>query len=55
MSLHTGESLYKCNFCDKTFKSNANMYSHRKKMHYAEMQQQEKLGRIELIDMVDNQ
>lgn len=33
MAMHTGESLYTCNFCPKKFNSNANMYSHRKKKH----------------------
>ncbi|XP_054737683.1 transcription factor grauzone-like [Anastrepha obliqua] len=33
MATHTGEALYTCSFCPQTFKSNANMYSHRKKKH----------------------
>lgn len=33
MALHTGEDLYTCNYCPKTFKSKANMYTHRKKKH----------------------
>lgn len=33
MSLHTGVSLYKCPYCEKSFNSNANMYTHRKRMH----------------------
>ncbi|XP_055642360.1 transcription factor grauzone-like [Toxorhynchites rutilus septentrionalis] len=33
---HNGESLYTCPYCPKTFNSNANMYSHRKKMHHRE-------------------
>ncbi|XP_023158553.1 transcription factor grauzone-like isoform X2 [Ceratitis capitata] len=36
MAQHTGESLYKCPFCTRTFNSNANMHSHKKKMHPAE-------------------
>lgn len=35
MAHHTGESLYKCPFCPRTFNSNANMYSHKKKQHSA--------------------
>lgn len=38
-TIHTGEVLYTCNFCPKTFNSNSNLYSHRRKMHpieYAE-------------------
>ncbi|XP_053699458.1 transcription factor grauzone-like [Sabethes cyaneus] len=33
MASHTGEALYSCSFCERTFNSNANMFSHRKKMH----------------------
>lgn len=38
-TIHTGAVLYTCNFCPKTFNSNSNLYSHRRKMHpieYAE-------------------
>ncbi|XP_065086578.1 transcription factor grauzone-like [Ochlerotatus camptorhynchus] len=30
---HTGETLYSCKFCPMTFISNANMYTHQKKIH----------------------
>ncbi|XP_055626271.1 zinc finger protein 62-like [Toxorhynchites rutilus septentrionalis] len=33
MASHTGEVLYQCDFCEKTFNSHANRASHRKKMH----------------------
>lgn len=33
MATHTGEDIYTCFYCPCTFKSNANMHSHRKKMH----------------------
>ncbi|XP_055838034.1 transcription factor grauzone-like [Episyrphus balteatus] len=36
MTLHTGEVLYKCTFCTKTFNSGANMFAHKKKMHFNE-------------------
>lgn len=36
MAVHTGEDLYKCRYCTKTFKSNANMHAHRKKAHFKE-------------------
>lgn len=38
-SIHTGIPLYKCDFCTKTFNSNANMYSHRKKQHFQQHQE----------------
>ena len=36
MAQHTGEKLYKCPFCERTFNSNANMHSHKKKQHPVE-------------------
>uniref|UniRef100_A0A8D8MJF1 Transcription factor grauzone n=1 Tax=Culex pipiens TaxID=7175 RepID=A0A8D8MJF1_CULPI len=33
MATHSGAVLYTCPHCPKTFNSNANMHSHRKKMH----------------------
>nr|XP_029733264.1 transcription factor grauzone-like [Aedes albopictus] len=33
MASHTGEVLYHCDFCTRTFNSSANRASHRKKMH----------------------
>uniref|UniRef100_A0A1B0AFK2 C2H2-type domain-containing protein n=1 Tax=Glossina pallidipes TaxID=7398 RepID=A0A1B0AFK2_GLOPL len=30
---HTGDILYACQWCPKTFNSNANMHAHRKKVH----------------------
>ncbi|XP_055626281.1 gastrula zinc finger protein XlCGF26.1-like [Toxorhynchites rutilus septentrionalis] len=33
MASHTGEVLYQCDFCEKTFNSHANHASHRKKVH----------------------
>lgn len=30
---HTGEPLYNCPFCTRTFNSKANMYAHKKKIH----------------------
>uniref|UniRef100_A0A0K8UXT7 Transcription factor grauzone n=2 Tax=Bactrocera latifrons TaxID=174628 RepID=A0A0K8UXT7_BACLA len=43
MATHTGEALYTCSFCPQTFKSNGNMYSHRKKKHAKEWAEQSAL------------
>uniref|UniRef100_A0A1A9ZVK5 LNR domain-containing protein n=1 Tax=Glossina pallidipes TaxID=7398 RepID=A0A1A9ZVK5_GLOPL len=45
MASHTGEVLYRCPHCPKTFNSNANMHSHRKKMHPQEFEETRKLRR----------
>ncbi|XP_018800810.1 PREDICTED: zinc finger protein 2-like isoform X1 [Bactrocera latifrons] len=39
MATHTGEDLYTCNYCDKRFKSNSNLYTHRKWKHPTEWAQ----------------
>lgn len=33
MAVHTGQDLYSCAFCTKTFKFKSNMHGHRKKAH----------------------
>lgn len=33
MTTHTGDVLYICTWCPKTFNSNANMHAHRKRAH----------------------
>ncbi|XP_017865891.1 PREDICTED: transcription factor grauzone [Drosophila arizonae] len=42
MATHTGEVLYKCPHCPKTFNSNANKHSHRKKSHPKEFEEARK-------------
>ncbi|KAH8371987.1 hypothetical protein KR093_009585 [Drosophila rubida] len=39
MATHTGEVLYRCPHCPKTFNSNANQHSHRKKCHPKEFEE----------------
>lgn len=40
MAMHAGiTDLYYCEFCTKTFRSNANMYAHRKRTHPAELEE----------------
>ena len=52
MTTHTGEVLYRCPHCPKTFNSNANMHSHRKKVHPREFEETRKLRKqnAHLID-----
>lgn len=38
MNQHTGAKPYKCPFCDKSFASSGNCYSHRNRMHPEEKQ-----------------
>lgn len=33
MAIHTGESLYNCLYCARSFKNSANMYKHMREMH----------------------
>ncbi|XP_016991527.1 transcription factor grauzone [Drosophila rhopaloa] len=42
MTTHTGEVLYKCPHCPKTFNSNANQHTHRKKCHPKEFEEARK-------------
>lgn len=37
LTTHVGGALYQCTFCEKTFNSGANMYSHRKRVHPNEL------------------
>ncbi|XP_065365382.1 zinc finger protein 184-like [Calliphora vicina] len=39
LSTHTGEPLYTCGYCPKTFISNANMHKHRKSLHPKEFEE----------------
>lgn len=39
MASHTGTVLYTCPWCPKTFNSNANFHSHRKKSHRKEWEE----------------
>ncbi|XP_073821909.1 transcription factor grauzone-like [Musca autumnalis] len=39
LSTHTGEALYTCPYCPRTFISNANMHKHRKNEHPKEWQE----------------
>ncbi|XP_050091968.1 uncharacterized protein LOC126575360 [Anopheles aquasalis] len=42
MTIHTGNVLYNCPHCSKTFNSSANMHAHKKKVHPAEWERSRK-------------
>ncbi|XP_020801310.1 transcription factor grauzone [Drosophila serrata] len=42
MTMHTGEVLYRCPHCPKTFNSNANQHTHRRKCHPKEFEEARK-------------
>lgn len=47
MAIHTGDALYKCEHCPKTFNSHANFNKHRKAAHpkeYAEYKHKKLYG-----------
>ncbi|XP_058830507.1 transcription factor grauzone-like isoform X2 [Topomyia yanbarensis] len=41
---HNGAPLYSCKFCPQTFFSNANMYTHQKRMHASQWEQSKQLN-----------
>lgn len=43
---HRGIPLYSCEFCDRTFMSNANMYTHRRKMHSKQVEEAKRLAKL---------
>ncbi|EDW48506.1 transcription factor grauzone [Drosophila sechellia] len=54
MTMHTGEVLYKCPHCPKTFNSNANQHTHRRKCHPKEFEEARK-ARTEQRKAIDEE
>ncbi|XP_065084573.1 transcription factor grauzone-like isoform X2 [Ochlerotatus camptorhynchus] len=44
MAQHTGQSLYKCTYCERQFNSSANMFAHRKREHRLQWEADQKLN-----------
>lgn len=45
MATHTGQDLYSCQYCAKSFKFNANLHKHRKRIHPIEAERLKQINR----------
>lgn len=49
--IHTGRAIYSCTYCQQMFRSNGNLYQHKKKIHPDEWLNDRKKGNFLKISL----